>query len=370
MQSALGEGVFPGAVVLVRLRGQIAYHRAFGLAARIPAPERASLRTIYDLASLTKPLVTATGLVCLAQEGRVDLSMPIQERLHELKNSAVGRATVGHLLSHRSGLPAWRPYFERLGDQTSSDRGIMGLERAEETALQLIRDEPLESAVGEHCRYSDLGYMLLGFLITRVSGMRLAQFYRERVCAPLAIDDLSFMESSDGQTCQAVGGHIELDRIAPTEEDHWRGRVIRGEVHDENAYALGGVAGHSGLFGTASAVSLISGGWLGAYLGKETFLSPTWARTFIDGPDKLPGCSWVYGWDTPSSPSASGAHFSSSSFGHLGFTGTSLWIDPREELEVILLSNRVHPSRANEAIRAFRPKIHDLIYQEFAGRSG
>jgi len=366
MQSAVAEGVFPGAVLLVRFRGAVAYERAFGVAASLPVPESVSPRTIYDLASLTKPLATTTALICLAEEGRLDLTTPLQALLPELKDSAIGQASVGHLLSHRAGLPAWRPYYERLCPSQRREPGPEGVER---TALGLIREESLEAPIGVQCRYSDLGFMLLGFVIGRVSGMSLAHFCRERVFAPLGIDDLFFL-GSDGRPIGRAPDGVNLSRIAPTEKDPWRGRMVRGEVHDENAYALGGVAGHSGLFGTASAVSQVSGCWLSACLGRKSLLSPEWVTSFLLGPDRRPGCSWVYGWDTPSRPSSSGTYFSLSSFGHLGFTGTSLWVDPGAELEVILLSNRVHPTRTNEAIRAFRPKIHDLIYQEFVARSG
>jgi len=368
MQSALADGVFPGAVVLVRWRGQVAYHRAFGLAARVPLSEPASTRTIYDLASLTKPLATATALVCLAQDGRLDLKMPVQDLLHELKGSAVGPATVGHLLSHRSGLPAWHPYYEHIA---KLDRDALGSpdSGAGQATLRLIRQEPLEGAIGAQGRYSDLGFMLLGFLVARLSGQSLAQYCREKVYAPLGIDDLFFIRSNGTPVGAAVSTHIDPGRIAPTEDDPWRGRLVRGEVHDENAFALGGVAGHSGLFGTASAVAQVSACWLDALLGRASILSSSWVRAFMEPPDRSTG-SWVHGWDTPSVPSSSGGYFSPASFGHLGYTGTSLWVDPRSELEAVLLSNRVHPTRKNEAIRGFRPKIHDVIYQEFTGRSG
>jgi CubicO group peptidase (beta-lactamase class C family) len=148
--------------------------------------------------------------------------------------------------------------------------------------------------------------------------------------------------------------------------------VVRAEAHDENAWALGGVAGHSGLFGTAAAVSAVSRCWLLGRLGRESLLSPGLVGRFLAGPGQAAsGSSWVLGWDTPSVPSSSGTRFSPQSFGHLGFTGTSLWIDPVEGLEVVLLSNRVHPSRKNDAIRRFRPQIHDVIYSEYVpGGSG
>jgi CubicO group peptidase (beta-lactamase class C family) len=155
-----------------------------------------------------------------------------------------------------------------------------------------------------------------------------------------------------------------IDLIAPTERDSWRQRLLCGEVHDENAAALGGVAGHAGLFGTAEAVLAVTGAWQMSYHRKPSILNSEVAQDFARRQTTVPGSSWALGWDTPSSPSSSGRYFSSRSFGHLGYTGTSIWIDPVCELEVVLLSNRVHPSRKNEGIRAFRPTIHDLVYQE------
>lgn len=157
--------------------------------------------------------------------------------------------------------------------------------------------------------------------------------------------------------------------VAPTEDDPWRGRMLQGEVHDENACALGGVAGHAGLFGTAAAVAAMTGLWLDGYLGKRGLLSPELVRRFASR-QGTPGSSWGLGWDTPSAPSSSGKYFSPQAFGHLGFTGTSVWIDPMCELEVVLLSNRVHPTRQNIAIQTFRPLLHDVIYERVVGQTG
>jgi CubicO group peptidase (beta-lactamase class C family) len=156
------------------------------------------------------------------------------------------------------------------------------------------------------------------------------------------------------------------DVIAPTECNSWRGRLLCGEVHDENAAALGGVAGHAGLFGTAEAVLVLTDAWLMGYRRQPSILNPDVVQDFTSRQNSVSGSSWALGWDTPSLPSSSGQYFSSQSFGHLGYTGTSIWIDPVGELEVVLLSNRVHPSRKNEKIRAFRPTIHDLVHQECA----
>ena len=154
--------------------------------------------------------------------------------------------------------------------------------------------------------------------------------------------------------------------IAPTEWDDRRKRLLRGEVHDENAAAMGGVAGHAGLFGTAQSVLAVSGAWLGYLHAGRPLLDRHLVEAFTTRQPHPEGSSWALGWDTPTTPSSSGTQFSSGSFGHLGFTGTSLWIDPQRKLEIVLLTNRVHPSRTNDAIRAFRPMIHDLVYRELA----
>ncbi|MEW6543521.1 MAG: serine hydrolase domain-containing protein [Nitrospirota bacterium] len=355
MEAAVEEGVFPGAVLAVRLRGSLLIHRAFGRAALVPKEEPARLDTIYDLASLTKPLATATATLCLVQSGRLDPDDQVGHLIEELKEKPVGAATVLHLLSHCSGLPAWRPFYERVSERDHRESGFLGSSAARGLVLSLIGDEPLESPIGERARYSDLGFILLGLIVERLAGCSLARFVTERVYRPVGAE-LFFVEQ---------GTHpVDPARIAPTEQDPWRGRLIRGEVHDENAYALGGVAGHSGLFGTAEAVLDISGCWLNGYLERDSPLQPALVRRFASRQAHPARSSWGLGWDTPSAPSSSGTKFSPSSFGHLGYTGTSLWVDPERELEVVLLTNRVHPTRQNEAIRAFRPKIHDIIYQE------
>ncbi|MBI4402219.1 MAG: serine hydrolase [Nitrospirae bacterium] len=367
MQSAVDTGVFPGAVVLIRLHGRIAYHRAFGHAALIPQPEPARPETIYDLASLTKPLATATAVLLLLQDGRFKLEDPLQEILDELKGSPIGTATVFHLLNHSSGLPAWRPLYERVADRDRAQPGFLGSPEAKRMVLDLIREEASAYPVGACSLYSDLGFMLLGHWVERLAGCSLASFCRERIYARIGAAPLFFIEKGRIMADGSEGRPVDLRLVAPTEDDAWRGRVLRGEVHDENAAAMGGVAGHAGLFGTAAAVAEVSGCWLKSYLGRDDVLRPDLVRRFVARQDRTPGSSWGLGWDTPSVPSSSGTLFSPRSFGHLGYTGTSFWIDPVCELEVVLLSNRVHPTRNNEKIREFRPLIHNVIYEELIG---
>lgn len=361
MNAAVEGGVFPGAVLLVRLRGQIAYHQAFGNAALMPAKEPARLETIYDLASLTKPLATATAVLCLVQDGRLSVDDSVQQHVGELKGSIIGDATVYHLLTHSAGLPAWRPLYERIAEEDRRAPGLLGSPAAEQMVLALIKQESLATPPGARSLYSDLGFILLGILVERVSGGTLAAYCQRSVFEPMRAP-LFFLGPRSA-------GSRDITLVAPTEHDPRRGRLLRGEVHDENAFALGGVAGHAGLFGTAAAVSAVVGHWLDSHAGRSWVLSPDLVRRFTARQDGIAGSSWALGWDTPSAPSSSGSRFSAASFGHLGYTGTSIWVDPTRELEVVLLSNRVHPTRRNEAIKQFRPLIHDVIYEELVASS-
>lgn len=360
LQSAVDEGVFPGAQLAVRLRGELQCLLVAGRLSSEPPGLPVQVSTIYDLASLTKPLVTGTSLLLLTQRGKVALDDSLQQVFAELEETPIGQATVRDLLAHRSGLPAWRPLYERLEARGLVPGEVGGNQSIKSAVLELIRDEPLIYERGERSLYSDLGFILLGLLVERLCGMALDRWCEETIARPLGADPLIFCPTRGSRQSP-----LDLSRIAPTERDERRNRMLRGEVHDENAGAMGGVAGHAGLFGTAESVLAVSGAWLRAYHGKESMLDGALVRQFTTRQESAFRSSWALGWDTPSVPSSSGSCFSEQSFGHLGYTGTSLWIDPLCELEVVLLSNRVHPSRKNEKIKVFRPLIHDLIYQEF-----
>jgi CubicO group peptidase (beta-lactamase class C family) len=342
LQSAVDDGVFPGAQLAVRLGGDLQCVAVAGRLSSEPPGLPVQPTTLYDLASLTKPLATVTSVLLLVQRGKIGLEDPVQRVLGELEGVPIGLVTVRDLVTHRSGLPGWRPFYERF-DAQGIVPGLSGENRlVKQRVLQLIRDEPLIYTCGERSVYSDLGFILLGFLVEHLSGMALDLWCKEAIFRPLEADPLTFCPLSESTQQAVTHPKVDPSQVAPTEWDEWRHRYIHGEVHDENAAMLGGVAGHAGLFGTAESVLAVSGAWLRGYHG-----------------------SWALGWDTPSALSSSGSCFSERSFGHLGYTGTSLWIDPLRELEVVLLSNRVHPSRRNEKIKTFRPLIHDLVYREY-----
>ena len=353
LQQGVDEGVFPGAVLFVRWQGTIHYHHAVGSTSYLPSQVPTSLDTIYDLASLTKPLATATSIICLVQDGQLALDQEIQSVLSELEGHPIAKSTIRDLLCHRSGLPGWRPLYEKVELRDGKIPKELGVEGCRNLVLEQIAQEPLEYQPRTKSIYSDLGFILLGFAIEAVSQQSLNQYCAERIFSPLNVRTLSYGD-----------GGVPSSDIAPTEQDSWRGRLLHGEVHDENAYVLGGVAGHAGLFGTAEAVSIVTRSWLDAYRGRDLRLDPKLVRQFVSRQEEPTDSSWVLGWDTPSHPSSSGTRFSPSSFGHLGFTGTSIWIDPEVKLEFILLTNRVHPTRENNKIREFRPMIHDLVYEQ------
>ncbi|MEP6888017.1 MAG: serine hydrolase, partial [Nitrospirales bacterium] len=290
MQSAVEERIFPGAVLLVRFRGHLAYQGAFGCAALIPQSEPTTLETVYDLASLTKPLATTTAILCLIQDGRLRLEDSLHTYFPELQGKAVGSATVCHLLHHSSGLPGWRPLFEGIAAQEQQHPGFLGSEAAGKFAVEYIGREPLVNPCGTMSLYSDLGFILLGLMIERATSVSLAQFCRERIYQPLGIQRLMFVPTINGRG-GVDGQHVTVASIAPAEDDPWRGRVLRGEVHDENAYALGGIAGHAGMFGTAAAVMMMADAWLNGYLGRSHFFNRELVHRFVSRDSNMPESS-------------------------------------------------------------------------------
>jgi len=345
MQQAIGDGVFPGAVLLVVRGEDILLHAAWGVT-DVESKRAVTLDTVFDLASLTKPLATTLAVMRLVQDGGLELDTPMGAVLPVMKTTDKAGVTVRQLLSHSSGWPAWQPYFERLRDVPPDER--------RPRLAGYLADEGLVAAPGTVALYSDLDFLALGLMVEACTGMRLDRFVRQAVYQPLGIADLFFNPLDE----------TPADRIyAATEACPWRGRVLCGVVHDDNAYTLTGVAGHAGLFGTARAVFDLLRFLLRAYRGGQkgvVFASPI-LQTFWKA---RPGSDWALGFDTPSARgSSAGRYFSANSVGHLGFTGTSFWMDIDRGIIVILLSNRVHPARTNEKIRTFRPRIHDAIME-------
>jgi CubicO group peptidase (beta-lactamase class C family) len=339
VDSALRANAAPGAVVGVSIRGSRWYYGAGHLG--IGAPQTPTPTTVYDMASLTKVIALTTLAMIAVEEHRLDLDAPVARYLPAFQGRLKDRVTIRHLLTHSSGLPADRPLWRETPNADS--------------AVALVLATPLDTIPGARMVYSDLGAITLGKVIERIYGDRLDRLAEAKVFRPLGMSSTRYLPPASW-----------LDRIAPTEQDPWRQRMIRGEVHDEKAAWLGGVAGHAGLF--SDAVDLLTfGQWLLSLAGTDRSpstklpISAATVHEFIRRQDLVPGSSRALGWDTPSPHSSAGTVLSPLSFGHTGFTGTSIWIDPTRDLVIVLLSNRVHPTRDNPRFGPLRALVADRV---------
>lgn len=348
LERGVTDHAFPAACAEVgRLAGPV-WRQAFGALTYDPYDAAITDDTVFDLASLTKVIATTTLIMRAVDDGVLALDEPVRARLAEWRGADREAVTIRDLLTHASGLPAYLPFFR---DHT----GRVEFEPA-------ICRVPLEYEPRTRSTYSDLGFILLGFVLedarrpSRAPG-RLdpaasiaAQF--KRVASFISADPLTFNPPRAWRP-----------RTAPTEFDAWRGRTLRGEVHDENAWALGGAAGHAGLFGTAAAVGAFARTVLGTIAGDRILAQPATIQAFIHRRLDVPGTSRALGWDTMLPTSSCGTRLSPTAVGHTGFTGTSLWIDWERDLYVVLLTNRVHPTRENNRIRTARAAFHDAVIE-------
>jgi len=346
LDRAVTDGAFPGGVLAVGWNGQLAVH-AFGQLEQEGEAYDADEDSMYDVASLTKPIVTTTAAMLLVQQRRLNLDQSVESYLPDFAAAAKSdpnpawraRITVRMLLLHDSGLPAHRDFYKEA--------------KGHDAILARVLAEPLIHEPGTQAEYSDLGFILLGEIIERLTGESLGVLARGEIFNALGMDRSMFNPPRKLR-----------EDIAPTEMDSdYRKRMVWGEVHDENAWAMGGISGHAGLFSTADDIAafaqmILNGGIYGheRLLARSTIQQFTARQTIGDSAHAL-------GWDVPADPSSSGRYFSAKSFGHTGFTGTSLWIDPERKLFVVLLTNRVHPTRANEKIRQVRPALHDAVIE-------
>jgi CubicO group peptidase (beta-lactamase class C family) len=355
LRQGVAAGYFPGAVLVVGYQGNVVYEEAVGNAALMPSARLMTADTVFDLASLTKPIATATALMLLFESGRVRLDEPIGTYVPTWCRPACDTPTLRQLLSHCSGLPAWRPYYQNI-DPTSP---IPERRRAVYAAMHR---EPLSTGLGTMVQYGDVGFILLGEVVETVAGMPLDVFCQREIFDALHLGKMAFRNL---ERPSPVG-----IPFASTEQCPWRRRIMDGEVHDENAWIMGGVAGHAGLFATGRQLWQFAQSLLAGLKGRSWLVSTRTARTFTTCQGRPEGSTWALGWDTPTpGRSSAGQCFSPAAIGHLGFTGTSLWIDPPTQAIVVLLTNRVHPSRQREGIRTFRPLIHDAVMRALARRS-
>jgi CubicO group peptidase (beta-lactamase class C family) len=400
LEGGMREGVFPGAVLLVAREGEVVFFEATGNRSILAETAPMKRDTIFDLASLTKPLATTVAFMKLVDTGRVGLDQPISELIEASPLGDKKDLTPRLLLNHSAGLVDWKPYYLKLVEFDPRER--------KKVLRDSIIQEPFVYKPGEGNFYSDLGFMLLEWVIEEREGESMPQVLDRYFYGPLGLKRTFFVATREGQnppqppftkggggregtkggagkgeggvhdTTEAADSRFcgndeegfergnkgySKGEFAATENCPWRKEIIQGVVHDENAYAVGGYSGHAGLFGTAEEVHVLVNLLREHYPGKRNdYLKPETVREFFTRQNIAKESTWALGWDTPTSEdSSSGRYFSENSVGHLGFTGTSIWMDLEKNVIVILLTNRLHPTRNNERIKAFRPKIHDAV---------
>jgi serine-type D-Ala-D-Ala carboxypeptidase len=341
LQAGIEQKAFPGASVAIAERGKLVALKGLG---RFTYDNKAPIvtpQTVYDLASLTKVLATTTACMILHERGELGLERGVAEVLPEFGGSDKRRSQVTFrmLLAHSSGLPAYVRLFE-----TANNRAELLAQ-----ALQV----PLACDPGSHAEYSDIGFILLGAALERITSEPLEEFCEREIFAKLGMTFATYRPP-----------FAWMPLIPPSEDDRgFRHCVVRARVHDENAWVMGGVAGHAGCFATAYDVATLAQCMLN---GGAPLLHAHTVELFTRREASPPGTSQALGWDTPSPPSQSGKYFSTHSYGHLGYTGTSLWNDPERQLSVTLLTNRTWPRRSSQAIKQIRPAFHDAVVEAIA----
>jgi len=332
-------------VLLVFKENSIFFFKAYGYA-NIFSKRKMTTDTLFDLASLTKPLATTLAVMRLIEKGRLDLEQNLETVLPQFKKTGKREIKIKHLLRHNSGLPDYRPFYIELGRLPFDIR--------KNKLKSLLVEEPLLHPIGKKVVYSDIGFMILNWVVKSVSGERLDHFVTEEIYRPLGLENL-FFPGLGPKSCEK--------KFAATEFCSWRNILLDGVVHDENAYVLGGIEGHAGLFGTADDVNVLLTELMSAFRNGSScnLFKKDLVRSFLM---LYEDTERTLGFDTPSlvEPSC-GHYFSRRSVGHLGFTGTSFWIDLERYIGVILLTNRIHPSRDNTKVKAFRPQLHNAVME-------
>jgi CubicO group peptidase (beta-lactamase class C family) len=338
MEKAIAARAFPTCSLAVTFRGELVAHKALGRFTYDPASREVTTASIFDLASLTKVIATTAMAMILYERGLLDLEAPVTAIVPEFDGDSPRRReiTLRMLLAHSSGLPTYEKLFLRA--QTRED------------LLQAAFTTQLAAAPGARAEYSDIGFIILGVVLERLADESLDAFCQREIFGPLGMTHTTFNPAP-----------ALKDSIPPTDDDRtFRHHIIQGEVQDENAGVLGGIAGHAGLFSTAEDLAIFAHAVLN---GGHPILRSSTIELFSRRESAPEGTSRALGWDTPSAPSQSGKYFSSRSFGHLGYTGTSLWIDPERQLSITLLTNRTWPDCQNQAMKQVRPALHDAVIE-------
>jgi CubicO group peptidase (beta-lactamase class C family) len=341
LDAAVADRVFPGASMAVTHRGRLVALKVFGRFTYDSESTLVATETLFDVASVSKVVATTTVAMILYERGLLDLDAPVVGIVPEFagEGDAQRRAvTLRMLLAHSSGLPAYEKLFLKA--------------RTREQLLQAAFTTPLAADPGSRAEYSDIGFMVLGEALERIAGETLDRFCQREIFGPLGMAHTTYNPPPEARA-----------KIPPTQDDRtFRNRIIQGEVQDENASVLGGVAGQAGVFSIAEDLARFAHAMLG---GGNPILRPETVSLFTRRETAPAGTSRALGWDTPSPPSQSGKYLSPQAYGHLGYTGTSLWIDPAREFSVVLLTNRTWPDSSNQlssqAIKRVRPKFHDAV---------
>jgi CubicO group peptidase (beta-lactamase class C family) len=345
LRGAIDERAFPAAVVEVGTATDVLWREPFGRLSYDADAEPTRDDTIFDLASLTKVIATAPIVMQQVERGAIGLDDLVSIFISDWRGVDRESVTIRDLLAHASGLTGYVPLYRDHSGRTEFQRTIATL--------------PLEYPPRTTSIYSDLAFILLAFIIEDVGEAPLAARFDTLLSQMGIVDRLQFNPPRQWRR-----------ETAPTEVDAWRGRVLVGEVHDENTWALGGVSGHAGLFGTCAAVGAYARHLLQVLAGRTGVIARATLATFVARRDDVPGSSRALAWDTMLPTSSCGTRMSQTAFGHTGFTGTSLWIDPERGMYVVLLTNRVHPSRSNERIKQVRPAVHDAVVDAFDATRG
>jgi CubicO group peptidase (beta-lactamase class C family) len=335
LDRAVADSAFPGAFVIVGTHDRILARYGAGHLDWAPSPVPDD-STLWDMASLTKVIAMTSSMMQLVERRAVELDAPVQRYLPNWTGPNKQKVTVRDLLTHSSGLPAWRPLYKEATDTAS--------------AMALAYATPLDTLPGVRMVYSDIGGILMGEIVRAVSGERIDQYFASHIAVPLKLHDSMFLPPAS-----------LLPRIAPTEIDPWRQRHLRGEVHDENAAMLGGVSGHAGLFSSGRDLARIAQLYLNhGTLDGIRIWKPQTIVQFTTVQDST-FSNRALGWETPTGTNSAGHFMKRPAFGHTGFTGTSIWIDPAHDVFVVLLTNRVNPTRANNRITAVRQAVADSV---------
>jgi CubicO group peptidase (beta-lactamase class C family) len=374
LELGVRDGVAPGMAAVVVAGGTTVHASVHGEAQVTPVRRRLGEDDLFDVASLTK-LYVASAAARLLDRGRLELDAPVIRWLAAFAG-AKQAITLRHLLAHASGLPAWRPYHEQVARDAvagpaflpssrrpGGDRLTAAFRRGREVIEACLAAEPLDAPPGALARYSDLGFIALGLALERVAGVPLDVLVETEVTAPLGLTESRYRPALE--TPSSASRHAGRSFVATRAAAARGGDVLCGEVDDDNAWAMGGVAGHAGVFATARGVAAFGQAWLDALGGRSRWLSAPTAELFV-ARDATPGSERALGWDTPSRPaSALGQRLGKGrrgAVGHLGFTGTSLWLDLDRELACALLTNHVHPGGGDRArIQSFRARFHDSV---------